>query len=59
MPADMKVLLILNEKTDLLLITQQAHSALVAADNARVEPAGLFVDKELQEVTPAMQNWSE
>ena len=54
MPADMKVLLILNEKTDLLLITQQAHSAVVAADNARIEPSGLFVDKELQEVTPAM-----
>ena len=43
----------------MLLITQQAHSAVVAADNARIEPAGLFVDKELQEVTPAMQNWSE
>ena len=52
-PADMKVLLILNEKTDLLLITQQAHGVVVAADNARIEPAGLFVDKELQEVIPA------
>ena len=53
LPADMKVLLILNEKTDLLLITQQAHGVVVAADNARIEPAGLFVDKELQEVIPA------
>jgi len=28
----------------------KAHSAVAAADNARIEPAGLFVDKELQEV---------
>ena len=59
LPADMKVLLIFKGKTGLLAITQQAHSAVASTDNARIEPAGLFVDKELQEVTPATQNWSE